>query len=203
MNRKLFFEEIKPIFGGRFNQSQVDGLNNILDYYENQSLVNLKQFSHILATIHHETDKTFQPIREYGRGRGKPYGINVDVDKKPYFDTNMIFYGRGYTQNTWRTIYIKLTKANKFGWDFFNNPDLLLQHEPSIWATFYSMKTGLYTGKKLDDYDFFNDSSIETNKNSSIFGLPKWYNSRRIVNGLDKAKEIGDLTRIYYKALTT
>jgi len=202
MNRKFFFEILKKILFNSINQSQVEGLEFILDYYENQSLINLKQFAHILATIHHETGATMQPIEEWGKGKGKSYGTNIDIDKKPYFDTKNIFYGRGYTQNTWRANYIKLTKANNQGWDFFNNPKLLLEHKPSIWATFYAMDTGLYTGKKLDDYDFFNDSILEQDKNSSIYELPKWYNSRKIVNGLDKAERIGDLTRIYYKALT-
>jgi putative chitinase len=187
VNRDYFFTIIKPLFNS-FTQSQVDGLNNILDYYESQSLVILKQFAYILGTIHLETGATMQPIEEWGKGKGKPYGTNIDIDKKPYFDTKNIFFGRGYTQNTWRSNYIKLTKANGMGWDFFNKPELLLHHEPSIWATFYAMRTGLYTGKKLSDY--FNEKKED------------WVNARKVVNGLDCSEKIAILANTYLKALS-
>ena len=202
--KKQFFDIVrKELFSNTLNQLQVEGLEFILDYYESQSEIkDIKQLAYILGTIHHETGATMQPIEEWGKGKGKPYAKRIDVDRSPYSDTLNIFFGRGYTQNTWRTIYIKLTKANTRAWDFFNNPELLLEKEPSIWATFYAMKTGLYTGRKLSDYDLFNDSVLELDRNSPIFGLPKWYNVRKTVNALDKAEKIANISRIYLKALT-
>ena len=52
----------------------------------------------------------------------------------------------------------------------------MLQNEPSIWATFYGMRTGLFTSKKLSDY--FNEDKSDP------------INARRIINGTDKAKLI-------------
>ena len=94
----------------------------------------------------------------------------------PYTAPDKLYYGRGHTQNTWFENYERLTKAaatHGKDWDFLNNPELLLQMEPSIWATFFAMQVGLYTGKKLKDY--FNDTKED------------WVNARRIINGTDKA----------------
>lgn len=190
MNKIVFFDGIKPLFGGKLTQSQVDGLNAMIDANETYRVGN-RQFAYILATIHHETDKTFQPIEEYGKGKGKLYGTNIKLDKKPYFDTKNIFYGRGHTQNTWYENYKKLTElAKRQGkdWDFFNNPELLLQMQPSIWATFTAMQTGLYTGRKLSDY-------INTQKCDYV-------NARRIINGTDKAELIAGYANQFYNILT-
>ena len=190
MNKETFFKEIKPLLGGKLAQSQVDGLNAILEANETYRVGN-KQFAYILATIHHETDKKFQPIEEYGKGKGKLYGTNVKLDKKPYFDTKNIFFGRGHTQNTWYENYKKLTelaKSQGHDWDFFNKPELLLQMQPSIWATFEAMKIGLYTGRKLSDY-------INTQKCDYV-------NARRIINGMDKADLIAGYANNFYNILT-
>lgn len=187
MKKEIFFQNIRPMFGGKFSQSQVDGINAILTANETYRVGN-RQFAYIIATVFHETDKTFQPIEEYGKGKGKLYGTNIKHDKKPYFDTKNIFYGRGHTQNTWYETYEKLTVlAQKHNWDFLNNPELLLQMQPSIWATFTAMQTGLYTGRKLSDY-------INTQKCDYV-------NARRIINGTDKAELIAEYANQFYKHL--
>jgi len=188
MNKQQFFNTIRPLFNS-LNQSQVEGIDFILDYWSKQTEVtDLRQFSYILGTIHHETGATMMPIEEWGKGKGKLYGTNVKMNKRPYYDRLAVFYGRGYTQNTWYENYEKLTKENTHDWDFLDKPELLLQPEPSIWATFYSMRTGLYTGRKLSDY--FNEHTCD------------WFNARKIVNGIDRAKLIADYSQVYYKALT-
>jgi hypothetical protein len=72
-------------------------------------------------------------------------------------------------------------------WDFLSNPDLLLQMEPSIWATFFAMRVGLYTGKKLSDY--FSDKKED------------WVNARRIINGVDCAVIIAGFAKAFYEAI--
>ena len=190
MNKKFFFDFVrKELFLNSISQSQVDGLDFILDYWLGQKeITDIKQFAYILGTIHHETGATMQPIEEWGRGKGKKYGKNLKIDGKPYLDKFHIYYGRGFTQNTWYENYEKLTKENIKGWDFLDFPELLLKPEPSIWATFYAMRTGLYTGRKLSDY--FNEHTAD------------WFNARKIVNGIDRAKLIADYSQTYLKALT-
>jgi predicted chitinase len=90
-----------------------------------------------------------------------------------------IYYGRGHTQNTWYENYEALTKANTKGWDFLNKPELLLQMEPSIWASFYAMFSGLYTGRKFSNFD----------SSKPVFYLK----CRGIINGSDRA----DLIAVY------
>lgn len=197
MKKEVFFQEIRPMFGGKLSQSQVNGIDAILTANEIYRVGN-KQFAYILATIYHETGvvinkqliRTFQPVEEMGKGKGRVYGAKVKHSGEKYELPDKIYYGRGHTQNTWYEIYEKLTvlaKKQGHDWDFLNNPELLLQMQPSIWATFTTMQTGLYTGRKLSDY-------INTQKCDYI-------NARRIINGTDKAELIAGYANQFYEHL--
>jgi len=183
INRLPTFSMIKSYFG-KLSQSQVDAFNLFFDEWDGKDR---RHLAYVLATVHHETGGKMTPIEEIGKGKGLRYGKRVWFDDKPYSDIPHIFYGRGHTQNTWRDNYLKLTKANKKGWDFVNHPELLLQNEPSIWATFYAMENGLYTSKRLSNY--FNDTKTD----------PK--NARRIINGLDCADKICDYYNKFYNSI--
>lgn len=178
------------------NAGQLQGLNAILDEWEaNPSLKDLRWLAYILGTIYHEVDKKMQPIEEYSKGQGKPYGQKLKYGGGPnkrvaYSKPDKIYYGRGLTQNTWYEIYEKLTKATRAkaeGWDFLNHPELLLQMKPSVWASFYAMTTGLYTGRKLSHYF---DGPLED-----------WDGARKIVNGTDKAGMIASYAQKFYECL--
>lgn len=195
INREQFYTKIKEVdLFKKIYVPQVEGIEAILNEWEvNKFLVDTRWLAYILATVYHETGKTMQPIEEYGKGKGKPYGQKLKYGggpgkRVPYSKPDKIYFGRGHTQNTWFEIYDKLTKANKNGWDFLNNPELLLSMRPSVWATFYGMTTGLYTGKKLADY--FDNKKED------------WFNARRIINGVDKAELIAGYGRGFYDCLT-
>lgn len=137
INRKTFFDESRAqLFGGSLSSGQVEGLNAILDYWENDFSPNtdLRWLAYICATVYHETDKTFQPIEEYGKGRGMRYA--------PY-------YGRGLVQLTWLKNYRAMSKA--FGVDLVENPRLALNLELAVKILFYGMTHGTFDGK-LSDY---------------------------------------------------
>ena len=154
-----FYQKIKPLFPV-LSAKQKQGLESILTEWRNQVLTDKRWLAYILATVYHETGRTMQPIEENGKGAGEPYGKkfkygNGPGKRVPYEAPDKLYYGRGLTQNTWWEIYYKLTlAAHKAGykWNFLEQPETLLQMDPSIWATFYAMQTGLYTGKKLSDY---------------------------------------------------
>jgi len=191
INIEYFFATIKPLFG-KFTQSQIDGIHCIIDKFEEQSVVLCRnQLAYILATIHHETNKTFQPIEEYGKGKGKLYGGKFKINGKPYFKPDKIYYGRGFVQVTWYDNYKKLTEEaylqGMVNWDFLNNPELLLEKEKSKWACFVGMERGYFTGKRLDDY---------IKRDSWDF-----VNARKIINGLDKAELIASYAKVYWEAL--
>lgn len=179
INKKNTYENIRKEFG-TLSKKQVEGFEAIFNEWDSRALNDVRYLAYIIATIWHEVSKTMQPIEEVGKGKGLRYGKRVWFSGLAYSDITHIFYGRGHTQNTWRDNYVKLTKSNKKGWDFENNPDLLLQVDPSVWATFHAMLTGLYTGKKLSDYFGLN--------------LESPAGARRIINGTDKA----DLIAGYY-----
>src|SRR5947209_7871087 len=68
LNRPFFFSYVRlHLFGGSLKQSQVDGLTAILDYWdEAYSGKDDRWLAYMFATAHHETDRKFQAIEEYG-----------------------------------------------------------------------------------------------------------------------------------------
>lgn len=175
ISRQVFFEGVKPLFK-KFSQSQVDGLNFLLDYWEQtyntNDKVERRKFAYILATVFHETARTMQPIEEYGKGKGRRYG---SVDKL----TGVIYYGRGYVQLTWDYNYKKA--GDLIGVDLYHNTELALVPEYAVKILFKGMALGLFTGKSLSDY--FTETKTDS------------LNARRIINGTDKA----DLIEGYYE----
>jgi len=138
------------MFGGSFRQSQVEGIDAILNEWEKRGLTDLRWLAYILATCFHETAKTMQPIAEYGKGKNYDYGKKLDIGnglgkRLPYVGDHL-YYGRGHTQNTWLTNYRKLTvaaQAQGHCWNFVDFPELLLQMEPSIWEKYHALITGM------------------------------------------------------------
>ena len=162
----------------KLKESQIKKVNRIIKSCHDYGIDDNRKIAYILATIYHETWFTFEPIEEVGKGKGRKYGNKVRYNGVHYFGEH-IYYGRGFTQNTWIDVYETLTRyAYKEGkdWDFVNNPELLLQYEPSIWATLIGMTKGLYTGVGLGKY--FKKNSFDP------------INARKIINGLDKAELI-------------
>lgn len=202
INRKHFYDTVRPaLFNNSMGQKPVSGMEAILHEWEAQQLTDLRWLAYILATAYHETAKTMQPIAEYGKGAGHDYGKKLKMGggpgkRVPYETPDKIYYGRGLTQNTWYENYQRLTKAaatHGKNWDFLNDPDMLLQMEPSIWATFFAMQVGLYTGKKLSDY--FNEHT--TGSTDQL-----WIQARKIINGLDCADKIANYAKIFYEAVS-
>ncbi|MED6004885.1 MULTISPECIES: glycoside hydrolase family 19 protein [Enterobacteriaceae] len=192
------FDIIRKAFG-KLSESQVSAFNHIVSAIDADKSISYPQAAYILATIWHETARTMLPIAEYGKGNGRPYGTWLKNSKGQLYcykdgskssvylheEYPHLYYGRGETQNTWFANYEKLSKV--FGVDFLHNPDLLLTQEWSTPVTIYSMKTGLYTGKKLSDY-------IHQSKKDYV-------NARRIINGTDKANLIAGYADTFEKAL--
>lgn len=195
INRVAFYNPVRnSLFNGHLSQDQVDNLEAILNEYERMQLADVRQLAYVLGTVYHETFikingvpvRSMAPVEEIGKGSGRKYGQRVKYNGKPYTQP-FIYYGRGHTQNTWWDNYYQLTKVNPHGWDFLNHPDLLLQIQPSVWAMFYAMRTGLYTGKKLSDY--FNSTVCD------------WKGARRIINGQDCADKIATYSKMFLLAL--
>lgn len=188
INRKFFFDHARTyLFGGTLKQSQVNGITAILDGWDQSwAKKDDRWLAYMLATVHHETDRTMQPIEEYGKGRGRKYGENFKMDGTRYTDTSNIFYGRGFVQLTWYENYQKA--GNKLRRNFIKNPALAMQLNYAGKIMFNGMNEGWFTGKKLSDY--FNATTGD------------WINARRIINGLDKANLIAGYGQQYYAAIS-
>jgi putative chitinase len=181
LNHPFFFTYVRQhLFGGKLTQKQVNGMNAILTEWEKKhARKDDRWLAYMLATTYHETDKTMQPIEEYGKGRGRKYG-------KPDPVTGKIYYGRGFVQLTWKYNYERMSKVAKD--DLVNKPELALRLDYSTQIMFYGMINGSFTGKKLSNY----------------FSADKedWVNARRIINGTDKARLIADQALKFYAAIS-
>lgn len=188
MNKQKFIDQISiTLFNGRLSQSQVDGINFKLNAFEKAGIRDNRWKAYMLATSYHETAKTMQPIEEYGKGKGRPYGQKIMYNGKPYKFPDKIYYGRGDVQLTWYENYKLMGKLLNI--PLLGQPELALNPEISARIMIEGMTKGRsnrgdFTGVSLETY--FNSV-----KNDPI-------NARRIINGVDKAELIADY---YYKFL--
>lgn len=166
---KAFFDHVRRFFGP-LSQPQVDGFMVIL----NATLsLPMRHRAYVLATVWHETAQTMQPIAEYGKGKGKPYG-------KPAGPHGKAYYGRGYVQLTWLANYQKAALAT--GRDLVANPDLAMEPDIASVILVRGMTEGWFTGKKLSDFTSYTAM-------------------RAIVNGTDKAALIAGHAEVFEDAL--
>ena len=88
-DKKIFFDEIRPLFGGVLTESQVQGMEYILDVWSLEyPEEDLRWLAYALATTLFETGATMQPIAEH-QGEKQSYG-------KEDPETHQHYYGRGF-----------------------------------------------------------------------------------------------------------
>jgi putative chitinase len=186
-DRKHFFDTVrKDLFSGTLTQSQVDGMNYLLEVWEwafeaNNPNDGTMWLAYALATFYHETAYTMQPIEEYGKGSGKSYG-------QPAGPHGQCYYGRGHVQLTWETNYKNGQQylKDRYGVEANIYPDAsqMLDAQTSALISYDGMVFGWFTGVGLPKY-------LSKSK-----GIEDPVNARRIVNGTDKADTIAGY---YYK----
>ena len=168
----LNWDNLRAHFGS-FKQSQVDGFNAVIwaiNKYDSKDITPAF-VAYMLATAWHETAATMLPIREYGKGRGRKYGRNQDIDGSLYYNLPHIYYGRGYVQLTWLSNYVKMGKLLNI--DLVNNPDLAMQPKHAADIMITGMLGGLFTGLSLS--------------RCISYGLYfEFVKARKIINGTDK-----------------
>lgn len=145
-------------------------INKIIEECHTQGIKKAEQIQYMIATVQHETNNTFEPVRE-------AYWLDEEWRKRNlrYYP----YYGRGFVQLTWESNYKKFGEL--LGIDLVGNPDLALDMDTAIFILVYGMKHGTFTGKKLDDY--FNEKGSD------------FVHARKIVNGKDKAEHIALLAQ--------
>ena len=196
LNRNFFFTYVRThLFGGQLKTSQVSGLNGMLDEWEtNNAKRDDRWLAYMLATAHHETDRTMQPIKEYG---GPSYFLPMyDIQgSRPTLarkngnanpGDGAKYFGRGFVQLTWKNNYSRAGAA--LGLNLVANPELALDLAVATKVMFTGMQKGWFTGLKLAD--FFNPATED------------WVGARKIINGKDKANLIASYGHGYYAALS-
>lgn len=192
MNPEKFWEGLrKDLFGGKLTQGVVDTVNSIVDTYYMEYAVkgDPEHLAYILATAYHESyspakNPDWLPIREgFAKTNAGAIAAVTKLHKAGKIRVNYAlpspnghsYYGRGHVQITWPDNYKKI--GNLIGVDLYNFPDLALHRDVSAKALVIGSVEGIYTGRKLSDFDLSN-------------GLLDAYNARRVINGLDKAEKI-------------
>jgi len=196
LNREFFFGYVRQqLFGGRLRPAQVRGLSGILDEWEaHHARKDDRWLAYMLATTHHETDRTMQPIREYGGNAYFKAMYDITGSRPQLAARNgnttpgdgIRYYGRGFVQLTWKSNYARAGSA--LGVDLVGEPDLALDLAIATRVMFIGMTRGWFTGRKLADY--FNPARAD------------WVGARRIINGTDKANLIAGYCQQYYAALS-
>lgn len=139
--------------------------------------------AYALATAFHETAGTMQPIREYGRGKGRKYGV---VGKH-----GQVAYGRGYVQLTWDFNYERADRELGLGGKLLANFDLALDKAIAAQIMTRGMAEAWFTGKGNDHY-------LPTNGPAT---RAQFKEARRIINGVDKADLIAGYALSFQSAL--
>lgn len=194
INRSFFFLQVRlGLFAGSIKQSQVVGLEGLLDEWENSyARKDDRWLAYALATVHHETDRTFKPIKEYGGYAYYRRMYDITGDRPALARANgnttpgdgVKYCGRGFVQLTWKNNYRAMSSV--CGVDLVAQPDRAMELPIATKILFHGMTKGSFTGKKLGDY--FSPTAED------------WVNARRIINRLDKANAIADYARRYYGA---
>lgn len=180
----LAFEQVRPLFGGKMAQGQVDGCNTIVSAFETDGDGDVRHLAYLLATAYHETARTMQPIYERG---GKSYFAKYEPGTKiganlgnTIKGDGFLFRGRGFVQLTGRRNYAMAGRV--LGLDLVKEPDDALIPEIAARILITGCLDGWFTGKKLKDY-------------------PDFKNMRRVINGTDRADLIATYAASFLKAL--
>ena len=194
MSISAFYDAVRPLFGGKLKQSQVDGLAVLLDATAKQPLF---YRAYLLATAQWETAHTMQPLREtlassdasaVARLENAWRKDQLKAVKTPYWRVDAdgkSWFGRGYVQLTHKVNYQKASALT--GVDLVADPSKAMV--PAIAAKILvdGSVNGMFTKYRLAD---FLDGKT-----------PDYVGARRVINGTNKAAEIAKLARTYEAAL--
>lgn len=186
INRDAFFSAYRAA-SGKLRQSQVDGLNTLLSFFEaDELLVDVRHAAYMLATVRHECADTWQPITERGpRSYFDKYEAETKIGARlgnKLRGDGYFYRGRGYVQITGRANYTRMANAIDVPY-LASSPELALLPNVAYSIMTVGMHRGLFTGRKLADY---------------IDGeLCNYFGARRVINALDRAELIAGYARTF------
>lgn len=216
INREKFFSKVRAnIFNGRLTQSQVNGLNAILDASDKLGVNDLRMRAYAMATPVIETGGTYDPVTEslnysvdalmskfsnrISAADAKKYGRSSSQTANQEMIGNIIYGGEWGKRNLGNINpgdgfkyrgrgLVQLTGRRLYGiFGYLDNPQDAAHVQDSALVMVKGMRDGTFTGKKFSDY--FNSSAED------------WFNARRMVNGTDRASDIAKFAVQFHDAL--
>lgn len=204
MDRAAFFAAVRSsLFAGKLSAEQVKGMEAILDACEKYHVKDAHHIANILAQVFHETGTYMLPVKEtvfpsHKDKNPSDAAVIARLDaafksgklpwvSKPYWREG--WFGRGPIQLTHKVNYEKVGKA--IGVDLVTDKNRIM--DPAIGAAtaVVGMRDGIFTGKKLSDFDF-----------PAALNAPTRSHPRRIVNGNDGTDaKINTYHRAFHAAL--
>ncbi|MER8960231.1 glycoside hydrolase family 19 protein [Mesorhizobium sp. M0701] len=200
INRNFLFDHARlNLFDGRMTQSQVNGITAILNTWEPAlSTLDDRWLAYMLATAHHETGRTMQPVRETFAATDQ--GAIAILERawaakrlpwvtNPYWrpdSQGKSWLGRGLVQLTHKANYERIGRLLKV--DLVTNPDLAMQPLVAANIMVRGMIDGIFTRYRLSQ--FFDGQKAD------------WRNARRIINGTERADLVASYAKKYYAALS-
>lgn len=184
-----------PLFGGVISAAATAGINAIVNGFRSRYPAgDSRWLAYMLATAYHETDKTMQPIREYGSDErlARLYDVKGSDPARARRMGNtqpgdgVRYAGRGLVQLTWKNNYALASR--KLGVDLVSEPDRALEMATAVDVLVMGMVEGWFTGARLGAY--------------LTATATDWTNARRTVNGTDKAEEIAGYARAFAAAIS-
>ncbi len=141
-----------------------------------QGLTLKTQIAYVLATVEHETNNTFKPVRE-------AYWLTEKWRKRnlKYYP----WYGRGYVQLTWDFNYLRYQEI--LGISLLKEPDRAMEPAIACFILVHGFKHGVFTGKKITNYI--------TKGQTDMIG------ARRCINGTDKSAKVAGIAVRRLKAM--
>lgn len=161
-------QAIESCFGVLTDEAKTN-IGYIADAMHVNNMWRREHVAYTLATVYHETKGTWAPVAE-------AYWLN---DPEAYRRKLRYWpwYGRGYSQLTWEDNYRYMSKVT--GYNLIKDPDMAMHPIVAAEILVHGMLFSFWPGGlTLDRY--INDDKTD------------FYNARRVVNVLDKARLISN-----------
>lgn len=169
---KKFWAEYKRQFGHDPNPTERAGTETLLSLISaDASMSRVEYAAYLLATIRNECGASMQPVKEIKAGPKELVWIKY---QSKYWATG--FFGRGYSQLTWKENYQQFSRLLFNDDRLVKNPDLVMKPEIGYQILSLGMVQGLFRRRSKTSAfklsDFFNDKTEDAT------------GARQIVNGI-------------------
>lgn len=208
VERARYFDQVRArLHEGRLSDAARAGHEALLSAWEARYAKHDPRFlAYCLATAFHETGAAMQPVEENlnysADGLRKVFskyfvaGETEAFARQPERIANRVYSnrmgnGREFSGDGWRFRgrgLVQITGRDNYRiYGIENEPEKAMEPERAVKILFDGMIAGRFTGHAL--CDFFNDSASD------------WVGARRVVNGLNRAEEIGLFGVIFATAI--